>query len=98
MNYSRQPLTRLASSESGTRTRATPRVQPPSQQVDDEFSAFFDRGDLGDYEGGESHSRVPVSADPVTPDDSRVRKRGAHFSPKWSRSLSLVAFHCCWSR
>jgi type IV secretory pathway VirB10-like protein len=72
MNNSRQPLGRLASSDSGTRTRVTPRTQPPAQQLDDEFHAFFDRGDLGDYEGGVAHTQPPASFEPVAYDEHRV--------------------------
>jgi hypothetical protein len=73
MNNSRQPLTRLQASESGTRPKVAPRAQPAAQ-LDDEFRAFFDRGDVGDYEGGEAHTQPPTSFEPVAYDESRVTR------------------------
>lgn len=40
--------------------------------LDEEFSAFFDKGDAGDYEGG--FHEAPLSVDPVTYDEPKEER------------------------
>ena len=95
MNNSRQPLTRLQASESGTRPKVAPRAQPAAQ-LDDEFRAFFDRGDVGDYEGGKAHTQPPTSFEPVAYDESRVIRTSEQRARRalFTKVVTLVVVGC----
>ena len=64
MNNPQKTLAPRRSSDSGTRPKVASQ-KPNTVQLDDEFSAFFDRGDKGDYEGGAAYAQEPKSLEPA---------------------------------
>jgi len=68
MNDTAKSLLNSKASSSGTRSRVATNAANTAS-IDEEFSAFFDQGDAGDYVGGLSES--PLSVDPVTYDELR---------------------------
>jgi len=68
MNDTAKSLMNSKASSSGTHSRVATNTANTAS-IDEEFSAFFDQGDAGDYVGGLSES--PLSVDPVTYDEPK---------------------------
>jgi len=68
MNDTAKSLMNSKASSSGTHSRVATNTANTAS-IDEEFSAFFDQGDAGDYVGG--FCEPPLSVDPVTYDETR---------------------------
>lgn len=68
MNDTAKTLMNSKASSSGTHSRVATNVANTAS-IDEEFSAFFNQGDAGDYVGGFKES--PLSVDPVTYDETK---------------------------
>ncbi len=72
MNGAVKPRVKSSPSSSGMRPRLIAPTNNAKPAVDDEFSAFFDRGDAGDYQ--QDLLGAPASIDPITYDEHRSQR------------------------
>jgi hypothetical protein len=74
MNGAIKPRVKSSPSSSGTRPKIAAGVTS-SAKLDDEFNAFFDEGDAGDYDG--ASGSAPASIEPVTYDERQSSRAPA---------------------